>query len=405
MPHSTAETTAAGIRPAAAGAAPAPAEFETGQVITVSGGHFVHDTYSAFLSPLLPLLIEKLGLTLTLAGSLTSFLQIGGVLTPFLGYAADRGNMRYMVILAPAVTATLMSMVGLMPGYVPLAALLLVTGVSISAFHAPAPAMVARTSGKQVGRGMSYFMAGGELGRTLGPLLAVWAVSLWGLEGMWRVSAIGWGTSLILWWRLRNVTAQAKEWPGLGAMFPTAWRVLGPLSGVLLFRGLGLAAMSVYLPTYMEQGGSSLWVAGAALAIFELAGVAGALASGPLSDRLGRRPVLIVALTASALLMLAFVAAQGWLLVPVLLALGAAMLSTQPVMLATVQDHLPEHRSVANGIFIAVTFVVATIAALTVGALGDRYGLRTAFLVSGASILLAVPAVLALPGRVPDSAR
>ena len=51
-------------------------KFQTEQIMTIVGGHFVHDTYSAFLAPLLPLLIEKLSLSLTLAGSLWFFFSL-----------------------------------------------------------------------------------------------------------------------------------------------------------------------------------------------------------------------------------------------------------------------------------------------------------------------------------------
>ena len=42
-------------------------EFQTGEILTIVGGHFVHDTFSAFVAPLLPLIIEKLSLSLTMA--------------------------------------------------------------------------------------------------------------------------------------------------------------------------------------------------------------------------------------------------------------------------------------------------------------------------------------------------
>ncbi len=45
-------------------------DFQTGQVITIASGHFIHDVYSAFLAPLLPLIIEKMSLSLTMAGGL-----------------------------------------------------------------------------------------------------------------------------------------------------------------------------------------------------------------------------------------------------------------------------------------------------------------------------------------------
>ena len=37
-------------------------EFHTEQIVTIAGGHVVHDTYTAFIAPLLPLLRERLGI-------------------------------------------------------------------------------------------------------------------------------------------------------------------------------------------------------------------------------------------------------------------------------------------------------------------------------------------------------
>ena len=62
--------------------------------------------------------------------------------------------------------------------------LMFAIGVSVAAFHAPAPAMIGRVSGVRIGLGMSIFMASGELARAAGPLIAVWAVATWGLEGL-----------------------------------------------------------------------------------------------------------------------------------------------------------------------------------------------------------------------------
>ena len=66
--------------------------FETSQVITIISGHFVHDTFTAFVAPLLPLVIEKLSLTLTLAGALTAFMQLPAILNPFIGNHSGRAS-------------------------------------------------------------------------------------------------------------------------------------------------------------------------------------------------------------------------------------------------------------------------------------------------------------------------
>ena len=89
--------------------------FRSDQVATVSGGHFMHDTYTAFLAPLLPVLIEKFSLSITAAGALTLFLQAPSILQPFIGHLADSFSMRYFVILAPAVTGSMLSLVGVAP--------------------------------------------------------------------------------------------------------------------------------------------------------------------------------------------------------------------------------------------------------------------------------------------------
>ena len=216
-------------------AAEPTATFQTDQVFTVAGGHFIHDTYSAFIAPLIPLLQERLGVGYAGAGSLAIYAQMPSLLNPFIGYLADRVSLRYFIILAPAVTATLMSCMGLTSNYLALAMLMLAAGVSMAAFHAPAPAMIGRLAGQRTGTGMSIFMATGELGRTVGPIVAVAAVSWWGLDGIWRLAALGWLTSAVLYWRLHTVPARPRA-PGqdsLSAMWPQVKRVFPVITWVI----------------------------------------------------------------------------------------------------------------------------------------------------------------------------
>ena len=144
-------------------------EFQTDRVMTVVGAHFAHDSFSAFISTLLIPIKSNLGIGFGAAGNLAIFLQLPSLLNPFIGYLADKISLRYFIIFAPAITATLMSLMGNAPNYLSLVLLLLATGDSVTAFHAPAPALIGEVSGKYVRRGMSLFMAGGELGRALGP--------------------------------------------------------------------------------------------------------------------------------------------------------------------------------------------------------------------------------------------
>jgi FSR family fosmidomycin resistance protein-like MFS transporter len=372
-------------------------DFQTNQVATIAGGHFVHDTYSAFLAPLLPVLIAKLSMSLTQAGTLSAMIQLPSLVNPLYGYLDDKINLRMLVILAPAITATLMSSVGLAPNYLTLTVLMFVVGLSVAAFHATAPAMVARVSGKQIGKGMSFFMAAGELGRTVGPLFAVWAVSLLTLDFMIPVALLGWVYSLVMYLRFRSVPAHVEKQKDFKAAIPAAKRLFFPMIIVVFARSLLVTGMGVYLPTFIKSEGASLWTAGSTLALYQLAGVGGALAGGTFSDRLGRKPMLFIATSCSPLLVLLFLNIHSWWSIPVLLVLGFISLSAQPVMLAMVQDHLPEHRSVANGLFTAMSFILQSTTAIVVGALGDHLGLQRAFFWAAISGLVASPIVMLLP--------
>lgn len=374
--------------------------FQTDQVITVAGGHFVHDTYSAFLAPLLPLIQERLQTNYALTGSLAIFAQLPSLLNPFIGYLADRISLRYFIILAPGITGTLFSSLGLAPNYLALALLLMAAGVSIAAFHSPAPAMIGRVSGAHVGRGMSIFMAAGELGRTLGPVVAAAAVGWFTLAGIWRLAFVGWAVSAILYLRLRNVSARpvTQQHSSLAAIWPQIRRVFPALAWLLAARVLLLVSLTTYLPLYAQDvRGLSLVLSAASLTILEAAGVAGALLTGTLSDRVGRKRMLLLLLMLSPVFHLLFIALPAWTAVPLLIALGFTAISPQPVLLALVQDQFRTHRALANGIYLALGFLIRAAGIWLVGMLADRFGLQQAFLWSGLLALLSIPAVFKLP--------
>ena len=373
--------------------------FDYGRILLICSGHFVHDVYSAFISPLLPLLIDKLGLTLLMAGSLPVFMQAPSLLGPLIGYLADRISVRYLVIFAPAITATLATMIGFMPTYGTAALLLFCVGVNIMAFHAPAPAMIAHVAGDKVGRGMSFFMAAGELARSVGPLLVGFGVTEWGMQGLWRLMFFGWLSSAVLFWRLRDVSAKRERRKGKSKpMLKRFARVFGPLLGVMLLRNMAASSLGIFMVVYLVNiRGFELTLATGALALYELSGVGGALMGGTLSDRFGRRRMVAGAAISSALLMLIFVHVEGALMIPLLIGLGFTALSVSPVFLALVQDQLPENRATANGVFMLYAFGVRAINVIMVGALGDALGLQNAFVAAALISLLCLPVIVTLP--------
>jgi FSR family fosmidomycin resistance protein-like MFS transporter len=376
--------------------------FKAGQVLTLAGAHLIHDVFSSFLVPLLPLLIKKFSLSLTLAGLLPALYRFPSVFNPFIGVLADRIDLRTLVILAPTVTAATMSLIGVAPNYAVIAILLLVAGTSSSALHVPGPVMAARFSGTRVGKGMSFWMTAGELARTVGPLLAVSVATLWGLEGMYPVMVVGMAASVLLYWRLRDApfTPRAvRSHNSAGQMWHALLRVFAPITGILLCKNFMSSALTTFLPTFLSSEGKSLWFGGTALAVLELSGAVGALAAGTLSDRLGRRTVLLIALSVSPLLVLSMLAADGWMLFPILVALGFTILSPTPVVMAIVQDRASDNPATANGLYMGISFLINSGMSVLAGRMGDILGLRATFAWSAALAFLGIPIIFLLPRR------
>jgi len=380
----------------------APTDFHTSSVLTIITGHAVHDMYTAFLPPLLPLFIAGFSLSVTQAGALSLFLLLPPTIQPIIGRVADRRNLRPLVIVGPMVAGVTMSLLGAAPSYAALAILLTVAGLNTAGLHAVAPAMTGRLSGQHLGRGMGLWMVGGELGRAVGPLLIVGAVSLFTLQGTYWLIPIGVLSSAILLLRLRNVNDTPPDRPSEVPWGPALKRmapVMLPLTGVLLVRALVLAALTSYLPTFLTLEGEELWFAGASLSVLEAAGVAGALLGGVLSDRLGRRRVLAASALTTPALLLVFLRADGWSRIPVLVLLGLSLLSITPGIMALVQESFPEQRALANGMYMAASFATASVGVVIVGLMSDLMGMRPAFVASALIMLLAVPILALLPGR------
>ena len=377
-------------------------EFHTDRVATISIGHAVHDTYTAFLAPMLPVFIENLSLSKTEAGLLSVFNQAPSLLQPVIGHLADRKDLRLLVVMTPAVTATAMSLLGIAPSYLVLAFLLMVTGLSSATLHSIAPVIVGRLSGRHLGRGMGFWMVGGELGRTLGPLIIVTAIQFLGLKGTPWLMIGGWLTSLLLAIRLWNVDVRPAG-GSEGLPWRKALRLMGPLLlpllGIITVRAFMSSALTTYLPVFLTEEGAALWFAGVSLSVLEAAGIVGALMGGSLSDRFGRRVVLLVSLLVTPLLMFVFLAVSGWLRFPLLLMMGFTALSVTPVVMALVQETFPENRALANGLYMSTSFIIRSGAIVALGAASDLLGMRAAFLGSALITLLGLPFIPFLPAR------
>ncbi|HUV06989.1 MAG TPA: MFS transporter [Spirochaetia bacterium] len=378
-------------------------KFQLGNVVTIAIGHLIHDIYSAFLAPILPLLIRKFGLSYTMAGMLTVFQNMASLLNPFIGVLADRISVRYMVIAAPTVTATVMSLLPLSPSYTFLVVMLLITSLSAACWHVPAPVIIRHVAAARLGTGMSFFMMGGELARSLGPIIILGAISLWGMEGTYRMIPFGVAASLLLFFKLKNVPirstghSQSFGKVRLTQVFIRLRALFLIMTGITFARTIISRTLNSFLPTYLTEKGSSLWLSGISLSVLELAGAVGVFAAGAISDRIGRRRMLLIIMTGTPILMTLFLLSSGFWLLPVLVLLGFFTFSSTPITLALIQENAQDYPAAANGIVMSLNFFIGSLAVVIIGMLSDLMGMERAYWLCALMSLIGIPSVLMLP--------
>lgn len=377
------------------------AKFQTSKVLGISFAHLLHDIYTSFLNTILPLLIEKFGISLTLASLLSLIQRIPSLLNPLIGIVADRSAVRYYIIFTPAVTAIGMSLLGVAPNYTILALLLFLVGISSSLFHVPAPTLTKSVSGNRIGQGMSFYMLGGEGARTLGPLIIVGAVELWALEGTWKLIPFAIIATIFLYFILRDVEVKKAPKPkskkGENAAIWKYTKELKPvliaITGITFFRAMMKSALTAFLTTYITGQGETFSYAGISLAIFQFAGAVSVMIAGTYSDRIGRISMLKIAAFASPVFMWLFVFSGEIMVIPVLLLLGLSIFATTPVLLAFLQEVGKDRPSYVNGIYMTISFAVGAVAVLLVGIFGDMWGLEKTFEITSYIGIGAVPFV------------
>jgi FSR family fosmidomycin resistance protein-like MFS transporter len=187
-----------------------------------------------------------------------------------------------------------------------------------------------------------------------------------------------------------------------------AGRPLLLVSGVIMLRSFANVGFTAFFPTFLVGQGASLWMGGAAVAVFEATGALGALMGGTVSDRLGRKTVMVFGQLAAAPLLLAAVLVEPGLLQLAILGLAGFVQFLQgPVQMTLVQELMPENRGMATGISFFLGLEGATIGAIAIGLAGDLFGLGTALMASVLLSMLSLPMVFGLPetrGRVQSHA-
>ncbi|MDY0125330.1 MAG: MFS transporter [Anaerolineaceae bacterium] len=357
-------------------------DFSSRYVGSIALAHGIHDLYSGFLPPLLPILIEKFSLSNLGGGSLTLFFSLPSLLQPVIGAFADRRNLKIMVSLAPFITGVVMTLLGLTASPVIMMVMLVFAGLSSASLHAIGPALNSKHAGKKLGKGMSFWVNAGTLGYALGALLLVSAYDLVGLSGLPILAILGAIASILIWFGLKGADTSAAA-SRTQKSTPKDWgnilKIMLPIVFIVATRAMMTAMLSTYFPAFLRERGASTWVSGAGMTLILIAGVFGSQIVGNLSDKFNRIKILAIITIALFSFMMMFLRTDNWLQIPVLLLIGFFEIAALPVLMALVQESFSGDRAFINGLFLSINFVGTSLAVPLVGRLADLYNFQNTF--------------------------
>ena len=373
-------------------------EFQGSKIALVSSAYVVNNTYSNFIAPLIPSLIERLSLLKVEASVFLFLYNATSLLQPLIGHWADRVNLRRLALAAPAVTAIFISLLGVAPSY-PVALLYcLLGGISAATLMSIMPAIVGSLSGNKLGKGMSIWMVSGELGAVFGPIIITSIVATSSLKNTPWLMLGGISISIVLNLLMKNLpdhTANNQFTNHISRRKLLA--VMIPLGLTVATRAPLRSAAEIYLPVFMTEIGAGVWLSGISLSILQGFGILGTLFGGFAKDRFGFKPALLFSILVSGSCMLAFLPASGAARIFWLAIFGAANTIVLPVSMAAVQEYFPDNRSLANGIFMAMLMAIHACTALLSGYLYDQIGGHQTYYASALISFLGIPFVFLLP--------
>ncbi|MER3398142.1 MAG: hypothetical protein C4316_06320 [Chloroflexota bacterium] len=354
--------------------------------------HFSHHLAVGGLLPLLPLVRDEFGLDYLLSGTLVSAFSLAyGFAQVPLAFLVDRYRLRKSLIIVLGLLGAALASIGIgfSLTYGQMLALLVLTGVAGSTYHALASSFLSEYfPADSRGRSLGLHVVGGSASFIATPALALGILNL---TGSWRAAFIGLGlpalaAGLLLLWLVAGqekvMVSSRPRAPSLPIL--EVLRLIGLLAVIAAVMQVVTGGINTFLPLYLvDRHGVPRELAGIAVGLVAGAGIVGAPVGGALSDRVGRKPVILLSVLLSGpLLYLITLAPQGAALYLLIVLYGLAISMRMPTMESLIADVVPAaRRATVLSAYYFLANEVSGVATPLIGLLSDLTDLNTAFVV------------------------
>jgi FSR family fosmidomycin resistance protein-like MFS transporter len=403
---SAAKTSAA--KTSAAKTAAGPAYIVLGGI---SFSHFLNDTMQSLIPSVYPIFKESYALDFAQIGLITLAFQFtASLLQPVVGHFTDKKAQPFSLAVGMGSTffGLLLLSVAHRYGVILIAAALV--GLGSAVFH-PESARIARlASGGRYGFAQSVFQVGGNLGTSMGPLLAALIVVPFGQPSIAWFSSIAFLAIVILWrigyWYRPQIAARkfAAIEPHPDA--PDSRRVklaLAVLVALLFSKQLYVSSLSSYYIFFLiDKFSVSTQAAQLYLFLFLAANAVGVFFGGPLGDRFGRKYVIWFSILGALPFTLALPHAGLYTSAVLTVVIGLIISSATSSIIVFAQELMPHRFGMISGVFFGVAFGIGGLGAAVLGEVADHTGI--AFVYQVCAFLPAIGLLAVFLPKMPKTA-
>jgi FSR family fosmidomycin resistance protein-like MFS transporter len=354
------------------------------------------------LPAILPLLIANNGYSYLAAGLLVTAYNVTSSFTqPLVGWLSDTRGFSINISISILVSAVFVALMGVTQNYYLVMLLAIIAALGHACFHPTALSLVNRLCIRENrGRITSYFVVGGNFGYAIGPVLTGLLVFWLGLPGLLFLIVPALFMVLALRYLLPGGIAgacQSHARPESGNGETPSKKPFVILMIVSILRAWAVFAAITFLPMFLVTQGYDLMTAGIIMSLMLLAGVAGQVAGGHISDRIGRKEFMIFGLAGAVPFFYLFFASSGIVAITAILLFGFFLWSTFAVAVAMSHELLPQNIGLASGMMLGLAIGFGGLGVAVNGIIADHYSLAAALGTIPVPIIAAMLIMCILP--------